>query len=206
MRKFFKFFAFIYKYFYLFMLLLGGLCIGFYKQIMEIFPYIATGLMAGFAITAFIGLLLKVVKKEKKATLVAVLVVALILSALCIIEREETITVIAVIWGIYGLLKGGKEVSNVVKKIQERRSFISSLIQAIFTLTISTILLLEPVAHHVEKHIILLGLEFIIIPLISMDNERNYIFDKVFIMSEEENALLKDAFEKKFPHIKKRKK
>ncbi|MBE5756782.1 MAG: hypothetical protein E7342_03165 [Clostridiales bacterium] len=205
MRKFIKLFGFVYKYSYVVSFLLGLVCMIFYQQIMHVFSYVAGGLMGFFALCALIASFLKVTKKEKKPFLVAAFLVAVILSVLFVIEREESITIIAVIWGVYGLLKGGKEVAKVVEEIQEKRSFISSLIQAIFTLTISTILLLEPIAHHVERHIILLGLEFIIIPLISLDNKKEYPFNKIFNLTEEENEYLKDKFETKFPKLKKKK-
>lgn len=106
-------------------------------------------------------------------------IVVLILGIMTLFKKNNAISFIAIVWGISGLRKGIKGLNVAIFNKANNKRFVGELIHAIIEISLSILLVFDPF-EKVEEHIIILGIEMIIMSL------------KVAFYNEEENEQIGD--------------
>lgn len=106
-------------------------------------------------------------------------IVVMILGIMTLFKHDNAISFIAIVWGISGLSKGIKELNVATFNKLNNKKFIGKFIHAIIETSLSILLVFNPF-EKVEEHIIILGIEMIIIAL------------KVAFYNEKENEQIGD--------------
>ena len=106
-------------------------------------------------------------------------IVVMILGIMTLFKHDNAISFIAIVWGISGLSKGIKEFNVAIFNKLNNKKFIGKFIHAIIETSLSILLVFNPF-EKVEEHIIILGIEMIIIAL------------KVAFYNEKENEQIGD--------------
>lgn len=106
-------------------------------------------------------------------------IVVMILGIMTLFKHDNAISFIAIVWGISGLSKGIKELNVAAFNKLNNKKFIGKFIHAIIETSLSILLVFNPF-EKVEEHIIILGIEMIIIAL------------KVAFYNEKENEQIGD--------------
>ena len=74
------------------------------------------------------------------------------------------------IWGVWSILREGKEMAHAIHHISEKKAGILDLIESIIIIGFSFMLILQPSEHHIQTHIIILGVELILEVLFPLFN------------------------------------
>ena len=102
------------------------------------------------------------IKKEReneKITSGSILIV-LGLVELVLLKGEKNFESACVIWAVWAILREGKELSEVIRKITKKHPFVINASESIVSLVLSVLLILEPKGH-AHVHLILLGIELV---------------------------------------------
>lgn len=141
--------------------LLNIICAGFLKEKLSIIIGVTT-----IAIS-IINLIRNINKKEYKTLDIIKLpeiIVTIILGIMMLLKQKNAISFIAIVWGISGLRKGIKGFNIAIFNKLNNKKFVARLIHASIETILSILLVFDPF-EKVEEHIILLGIEMIIIAL-----------------------------------------
>lgn len=140
----------------------GLICIIFSEFIQEILPYIS----GSIAILSGIILLTKAIYEKEYKTIetkrTAISIIMILIGIIIIFKNENSINLIGVVWGIYGLVKGINELNIAIYYIFSKEKFILELLHSIVEIVLAIILIFNPF-EKIATHIILLGIEMIVI-------------------------------------------
>ena len=101
-------------------------------------------------------------------------IVVMILGIMTLLKKNDAISFIAIIWGISGLRKGIKGLNVAIYNKVNNKRFVGELIHAIIETLLSILLVFNPF-EKVEEHIIILGIEMILMSLkVAFYNEKEY--------------------------------
>lgn len=149
---------------YILLLTIGTLLIVFHEKISHILPYIIGGLTIlisiGFLKDSFQSEELKKSETKKMATGLVMFIMAIII----IINKTDSINLIAVIWGMFGLIKGIDELSDAIYKHSQNKKYLIELIHAVIEISLAVLLIYNPF-EKISEHIIILGIEYVMLSL-----------------------------------------
>ena len=101
-------------------------------------------------------------------------IVVMILGIMTLFKGNNAISFIAIVWGISGLRKGIKGFNVAIFNKSNNKSFVGELIHAFIETTLSILLVFDPF-EKVEEHIIILGIDMVIMSLkVAFYNEKEY--------------------------------
>ena len=101
-------------------------------------------------------------------------IVVMILGIMTLFKGNNAISFIAIVWGISGLRKGIKGFNVAIFNKSNNKSFVGELIHAFIETTLSILLVFDPF-EKVEEHIIILGIDMVIMSLkVTFYNEKEY--------------------------------
>ena len=98
--------------------------------------------------------------RENEAITSGAILIVLGLVELVLLKGEKNFESACVIWAVWAILREGKELSEVIRKITKKRPFIINAAESIVSLVLSVLLILEP-KEHAYVHLILLGIELV---------------------------------------------
>lgn len=99
-------------------------------------------------------------------------IVVMILGIMTLFKQNNAISFIAIIWGISGLRKGIKGFNIAIYNKVNNKRFLEELIHAIIETSLSILLVFNPF-EKIEEHIVILGIEMIIMSLkVAFYNEK----------------------------------
>ncbi|MFR8269221.1 MAG: DUF308 domain-containing protein [Oscillospiraceae bacterium] len=143
---------------------MGTLLIIFHEKIAHIMPY----LIGGLTIIISLGFIKDAVQmeevKKSETKRLASGIVMLIVGAIIIIKQENSINFIAIVWGLFGLIRGIDELGEAFYNIHNGKRYIVELIHAIIEISLAILLIYNPF-EKISEHIIILGIEYVIISL-----------------------------------------
>ena len=88
------------------------------------------------------------------------ILIVLGLVELVLLKGEKNFESACVIWAVWAILREGKELSEVIRKITKKHPFVINAAESIVSLVLSVLLILEPKGH-AHVHLILLGIELV---------------------------------------------
>lgn len=112
-------------------------------------------------INAILRLSSKKANIDTKAGALSRAIIFGVLGFLMIFIQENSLIVIGVAWGVYGLIDGGIELKEVIEEIYYKRKFIFDLLYTLTLISLSMLLIFYPESK-IHFHIIILGLEIIV--------------------------------------------
>ena len=87
-------------------------------------------------------------------------IVLIILAIAMILVRNELSTCL-IILAVWMILSEGQELTNCIQRLMKRRPAFINIIESLFIITMSMILIANPNEHHAHIHIFILGIEMI---------------------------------------------
>lgn len=143
---------------------MGSLLIIFHENVAHIMPYLIESLTILIAL-GFIkdGVQMEEVKKAEAKRLATGLVM-LIVGFIIIINQYDSINFIVIVWGIFSLIRGIDELIEAFYNIHQGKKYILTLIHAIIEISLAIVLIYSPF-EKISEHIIILGIEYVIISL-----------------------------------------
>jgi len=130
--------------------------------IVPVLQYVVGGALALFSVTITIFTLVKYRKTKVFANNIAAGIITAVAAVTVFFLGENSPYAIGVAWAIFGLFKGGREIAETINKIIAKKNFILNLLQALITLALAVLLILDPI-EHMTVHMVILGLEIIIV-------------------------------------------
>ena len=122
-------------------------------------------LIGGLTIIISLGFIKDAVQmeevKKSETKRLASGIVMLIVGAIIIIKQENSINFIAIVWGLFGLIRGIDELGEA---FYNGKRYIVELIHAIIEISLAILLIYNPF-EKISEHIIILGIEYVIISL-----------------------------------------
>ncbi len=105
------------------------------------------------------GIIEKTIIKEK-----GLLTQALthILVGLVLFLIPDNIEMVCAIWAVWSIFREGKELSECLVRFTEKKMAFFNTVESIIVIVLSFIMVLHPTEHHVQVHIIILGIELIL--------------------------------------------
>ena len=139
--------------------ILGILIIVFHEFCLENLPYVVGLVILSYGLEDVISWGLKGIVHEESTFFEGVIL--LILSFVMIFLVKDNFTVCVVIWGVWNLIREGREINESVKLLAEKKPGLLSIMESLIIIVLSTELIIEPVVHHAHVHIFLLGVELL---------------------------------------------
>lgn len=141
--------------------LVGILVMIFYKTLYRYVNDIVGTVMIAYGIEEICFSIFGIKKdRENEAITSGSILIVLGLVELVLLKGEKNFESACVIWAVWAILREGKELSEVIRKITKKRPFIINATESIVSLVLSVLLILEP-REHAYVHLILLGIELI---------------------------------------------
>ena len=202
MEKFRKGLAFLYKHSPLVFLVVGVLCIALNNIIYSVFPYIFSGLMIGVGV---IGVVLDFIHIIKRRFTSMVFSFSFLLITLGIVflflDPSIRMGVMGVTWGLIGIIKSGLQFSaGLEQAVHKSRWCIASFIQAIFTVGVSILLIINPV-DSIHYHIIIFGAELIAVSLATFGGMKDDVSLWYFLEVKEKCACERNCTNKSLENL-----
>ena len=138
----------------------GLLVIIFHEFCLNNVPYVVGTVMLAYGLEDIIYWIIKGFYKEESKFYEGLALV--ILSVIMIFLVRDNFTTCLVIWGVWSILREGKELNESIRCLIEKKPGIINLIESIVIIILSTTLIIEPVVHHAHVHIFLLGIELLL--------------------------------------------
>ena len=146
------------------LLTIGTILIIFHENISHILPYII-GVNTILISTSFIkDFIIEKNFDEKNTKKLASGIIMFIVGIIIIIQNQDSINLIAISWGIFGLKKGIDELSEAIYNHIQKKKFIITLIHSIIEISLAIILIYNPF-EKLSEHIIILGIEYVMLSL-----------------------------------------
>lgn len=151
---------------------LGILVIVLSDLIFQELNYVVGGIMIFFGLESAFGILLhKQFNKHYSMYMNDLLVLLLGVIMLFLKEADDKVTV-CVIWGTWSILREGWEISeHIFTKEYSLIISVINVIESIIVITLSIMMIFNPVEHHIYTHIYLLGIELILEVLFPLVND-----------------------------------
>ena len=84
------------------------------------------------------------------------------LIAAALFAVSGSIESVCVIWAVWSILREGKESSEALHRVINKRSGILSIIESVVVIVFSFMMIMEPSEHHASLHVYILGIELIL--------------------------------------------
>lgn len=158
--------------------LVGLSCIFFYDRLYDSFNYvIGSAMVAGGLFVMIKGLISGEYKIHEESKRTAIGIIVCVVGAVIIIEGRNADTLIGGAWGMFGLAKGAESLDSALYYLScKKKYFIYELFSAAADIILAIILLLDPEGH-LEYHILILGIEILVLA-IQMFIENNKVSQK----------------------------
>lgn len=88
----------------------------------------------------------------------------LLIGVILFIVSSDIIKV-CLVWGVWSILRESKEMAEAINRLSRRKSEIINIIESIVIIALSFLMILEPIEEHAHLHLILLGVELIVVVL-----------------------------------------
>lgn len=88
----------------------------------------------------------------------------LIIGVILFIVSYDIIKV-CLVWGVWSILRESKEMAEAITKLSARKTEIINVVESVIIIALSFTMILEPNESHAYLHIILLGIELVIVVL-----------------------------------------
>ena len=72
---------------------------------------------------------------------------------------------VCLVWGVWSILRESKEMAEAITKLSARKTEIINVVESVIIIALSFTMILEPNESHAYLHIILLGIELVIVVL-----------------------------------------
>ena len=72
---------------------------------------------------------------------------------------------VCLVWGVWSILRESKEMAEAINKLSTRKSEIINVIESVTVIVLSFLMILEPNDDHAYLHMILLGVELVMVVL-----------------------------------------
>ena len=128
-------------------------------------------------IMSVISIIISIMKKEYKTLETNILasgIVSFLLGIMVLINNQNSIPFIAIVWGILGLKKGVKGLNIALYNKANKKKYIIELIHSIIETILSILLIFNPFEKF-EEHLIILGIEMIVSSLKIVFKDKKYV-------------------------------
>lgn len=149
---------------YVMLMVMGGIMIIFHEKIYHIFPYIIGAITILIAIGFIKNSIREREYKKAESKRLAYGIVMFIMGTVIIINQSDSINLIAIIWGIFGLIRGADELGEAIYNHSQGKKWILELVHGIVEMALAILLIYHPF-EKISEHIIILGLEYVILSL-----------------------------------------
>ena len=139
-------------------LIAGILILIFHNFFLEYIAYTISFVMLLDAIGDIIEWIKKGIAKEGTKFFEALVLIVL---AIVMVLVKDNLSSCLVIWAVWMILSEGKEITNCVQRLIRRRPAFINILESLFVITMSVILIVNPNEHHANIHIYILGVELI---------------------------------------------
>ncbi|MBR0189554.1 MAG: hypothetical protein IJQ23_04135 [Clostridia bacterium] len=91
--------------------------------------------------------------------------IAQLLIGIILFIVSDDIIKVCLVWGVWSILRESKEMAEAIKKLPTRKSEIINVIESVTIIALSFLMILESNEDHAYLHMILLGVELVIVVL-----------------------------------------
>lgn len=91
--------------------------------------------------------------------------IAQLLIGIILFIVSSDIIKVCLVWGVWSILRESKDMSEAIKKLPTKKSEIINVIESIVIIALSFLMILEPNDDHAYLHMILLGVELVLVVL-----------------------------------------
>ena len=95
----------------------------------------------------------------------AVAIILLICGGVILARHDSCIDLLCTMWGLYGIIFAVRDINELLYRFAHRKRAWILLIETLFTLFLSVLLLLHPGESHFTTHLRLLGVEMILVAI-----------------------------------------
>ncbi|MGN1192398.1 MAG: DUF308 domain-containing protein [Dorea sp.] len=143
---------------------LGIICIFFAENVTFVLPYLLGGAM--IIVGALIGLSYFQEKRflEKQSDELAYGIIMFIMGIAFLIKGSDALETIGITWAIIGIRKAAKSLNLAIRQIYSKKHFITLIVEFLIRITLALLLLFNPLEKF-SKHVVILGLELIVISI-----------------------------------------
>jgi len=159
---------------------LGVLCVSLYKYIAQYLAYIVGSLLVLIGVTGFIYALAHHEYRHTKTNHTAAFLIMTALGVMIICQKidpdNDPITMIAIVWGVFGLFEGGHAFNVAFKRIANSERCAYYLLKGIAECAVGFILLYSPAnvgAHYL--HVIVFGISLILDSVTMMPKIKEFL-------------------------------
>lgn len=158
--------------------ILGGLCIFATDHIHGIFP-IVLGLlmMAHGACDVYRGIVTQEYNRAD-TKLTSQGIVTALLGIVILFHHQNADQIVGAIWGVIGLGKGSETLNIAICKCAAKKPFAWKMIHGVIELALGILLLLDPLTA-VEHHLIILGIELVVIGIQAVMEAKKVISSEI---------------------------
>ena len=132
----------------------------FTTELLSALHYIIGGALLFYAVCVFIYSFLRLKNTINFTANLSAALITFLAGLMVLLTAENALLIIGTAWGLFGLYKGGTELSQTLENIRRHEFFLLNLAQATLTVAFAALLLYDPL-HHIEFHMYVLGLEII---------------------------------------------
>ena len=143
---------------------IGLVCAAFPRQITAVLPYVLGGAMSAAGIIYGISCSRSREAWADRSSELANTLILLVVGILCMFHGSDSIVPLGTTWAIIGLRKASKSLSRMIRSHGKGMEFYTSFAEFLVRLTFSVMLLFYP-AEKFETHVVLLGLELIVVSI-----------------------------------------
>ncbi len=91
--------------------------------------------------------------------------IAQLLIGIILFIVSSDIIKVCLVWGVWSILRESKEMAEAIKKLPTKKSEIIDIIESVVIIALSFLMILEPNDDHAYLHMILLGVELVLVVL-----------------------------------------
>ncbi|MGN0818266.1 MAG: DUF308 domain-containing protein [Candidatus Coproplasma sp.] len=140
-------------------LVVGVVCVSLPGIIQSVFPYLVGGFMAAIGLGQFIFAVRAKEYVHTHSNVTATSLVMIALSILIMVEYEAAFTIIAIAWGLIGLMEGAHAFNHAFSRIARSERCIYYLAKGVIELVLAFLLLCD--VEHIQMHIIYFGINLV---------------------------------------------
>ena len=133
----------------------------FQDRIMPFVGYLVGGVVGVYALEEFLVILFDKKETRKRSFLFDV-ITQLLISIVLMLSAGDIVKV-CVIWGVWAILRESKEMTEAIDSIFKYGLGIINIAESVTIIILSFILILHPTEEHAHLHIILLGVELLLV-------------------------------------------
>lgn len=144
--------------------LLGIICIFFAENVTLILPYLLGGAMVPVGILMVLNYFQEKMFLEKQSDEFAYGIIMFIMGIAFLIKGSEALEAIGITWANIGIRKAVNSLNWAIRQIYNKKHFIALLLEFLVRITLSLLLLFNPLEKF-SKHVVILGFELIVISI-----------------------------------------